>query len=187
MNFLDAINICLTQGTGVRPISSETDPSGGATTFINIELTNILKGGYPLNLEEMDLLRQTDDTIKVPPDVLSVLLPSPYTVRSKKVWHRKNRTHTMTRDFLNVTVAIALDFEELDESAQDFIAWSAAAKFAASKRGAGSERAAFCRDQAEIKEVELSLEHPAELIQHENPQYAQTLHESITSNLWCNV
>lgn len=184
MILLDAINIVLTHGAGVRPVSSESDPTGGATTFIERVRQNVLKGGYPANIEQMDLVRDVNNEIKVPPDVLSVLLRTPYIVRGGKIWNRKDRTHVLTVDFPNTTVNLDIAFDDLDQSVQDFIAWSAAAEFAASKRGGNSERAMYCRDQANTKEVELSLEYPAEIIQHENPQYEP---DSGRSFLWQSI
>jgi len=168
MELITAVNICLQWGAGARPISDPDNAPQAVIDAISLEQQKILKGAVDVNTDQFDFYRDDDKKIKLPPNVLGVELPDPYTIRNGYIYDRENRTNVLDRDFTDVWVALDLDFAELEESAAQFIAWSAARSYTAQSRGPSNDRFAYCDNQASTAEVEFYQDYPSE-ISNESP------------------
>lgn len=162
MKLLDAINIILTHGAGIHRISS-TDDARAAEPKDAIESARMdaLLSDWPFNRETITLSPQTTGEVKLAANVLKVELPHPYIVRTRKVYDPDDRTFILNETFTDVNAMMDVAYDDLPETVQRWIAWSAAAQFAAAKRGAGNERFAYCQDRAGTYEVRIGLDYPA--------------------------
>ena len=169
---LEAINLMLTQGAGQDPVNSVEEGDETVARVLNVfdrVLKEVLASPWPFNEDTVDLTQQTDGTVKIPVDeYLWVELPDPYVIRDGKVFHPKNQTHVLNRSFNNTKIARNLTIDQFDHTAGTYVAWMAAAEYAAS-RDPSSARAAYCQAKANIWEKKMALKYPAQ-IANDNPQ-----------------
>lgn len=168
MNLVEALNIIVQHGAGVRPISTEQEAPPGAATELDRVRKRVLKGGWPFCTDTVDLTRDVTGIITLQPNVIGVYLPKPFVTRSRKIYDPTKQTFTLERDFPKSQVIIEIAFEDLPNAVADLIAWEAARDYAAIKRGPDSPRYAHCEDKRQIAEVELSTDYPA-LSGQDNP------------------
>jgi len=162
MTELEAINICLTEGAGIDPVSTVAGiQAARAKQILDRMRKSILIRGFEFNVDVIDLNRDINNEIKLLDNYLQVQLPRPYTVRDRKVYNTTTRTFNLTKDFKNTKIALNLDFDKLPESVAEYVAWEACRHYCASVRTASSPQFAYCANEAALREVTFGMAYPA--------------------------
>jgi len=162
MTILEAINICLTNGAGIRPISSADQNDQGSKDIIDRERKALLLSSWPFNEDAVDLTRDANNEIPVSSRWLLISLPFPIVVRAGKLYNRQDRTTIMAQDFPDSAIQLDMSLEDMPQQAANLVAWRAAKAFSAAKRGANSSYFGYCQDQFLNAEVEMGMAYPAQ-------------------------
>ena len=134
---LEAINELL-EAIGEAPVNAEADTglveADLAATRLDKVSRQVQKRGWHWNtLVDFELVPDTEDNINLPGSTMKVDTTGKsackdYVQRGLRLYDKENNTFTIT-DPVRVDIVLLLDFEELPESARDYITMRAARKF----------------------------------------------------------
>lgn len=148
LSFLQAVNR-LIASTGAEPVT-QADPAldsdvALAIGFLNVWNLNIQSRGWAWNTEEkLPLSLNTDGTISIPANVLSVVAaywadlgaPALVAQRGAKLYDLINHTFIFTAP-IQVDIIARQDWDDLPAPAQNLIAGQAMYEFQSKKQGSG--------------------------------------------------
>lgn len=136
---LDVVNALLSS-IGEDPINALGVGLEDATVAENIvdEVTRkVFVLGWSWNTNEnMPILRQTDNTITVPSNFLSIDFHNPaYVLRGNRIYDRQNNTYVFESDISVNSVVIGLPWDEIPEVARQYILYCSGRIFQARQVG----------------------------------------------------
>lgn len=137
MTELEAVNMCLA-AIGESPVNTLTNTGLADVASARAKLTEfsrtIQSTGWAFNTElNFPLLRTADGTITAPINTLSISTDANVTdalisQRGQNIYDKKNHSYTFTQD-LQVNIILFLDWDELPQTARQYIAICAARSF----------------------------------------------------------
>jgi hypothetical protein len=137
MTELEAVNMCLA-AIGESPVNTLSntglaDVASARAKLLEFSRT-VQSTGWAFNTEEQyPLTRASDNTITAPTNALKVSLDRSVTsaqvaLRGQKLYDKANHTYIFTQD-LKATVVFFLDWDELPQTARQYIAICASRSF----------------------------------------------------------
>jgi hypothetical protein len=124
MTKLEACNTCLI-ALGLQPVNSLDSPVGDILTalmYIDRVTTEILTDGLPCNYEEKTLEPDSEGFIVLPSNTLNVITGNKlYVQRGMRLYNSSEGTYEFTEK-VPCVLFIQLDFEELPQIVQNYIA-----------------------------------------------------------------
>lgn len=137
MTELEAVNMCLA-AIGESPVNTLISTGLADVASARAKLTEfsrtIQSTGWAFNTElNYPLMRGSDGTITAPLNTLSISTDANVTdalisQRGQNIYDKKNHTYIFTND-LKVNIILFLDWDELPQTARQYIAISAARSF----------------------------------------------------------